>query len=78
MNGGNIVVAFVLFSMVKLSSWMTSKGSYIDWLKSMTLKTAQAPISDVVIKNIANRIDRTLDIICPGPLFPSSDVGDIS
>lgn len=57
---------------------MTSNGSSIVWLKSMTLNTAQAPMSDVVIRKIASRMDRTLDMICPGPLFPGSDVIDIS
>lgn len=35
-------------------------------------------MSDVVIRNIAKRIELTDDIICPGPLFPGSDVLDIS
>lgn len=46
--------------------------------KSSTLKTAHAPMSDVVIKNIANRMDGTDEIICPGPLFPMGEVPDIS
>lgn len=43
-----------------------------------TLKTAHVAMSDVVIKNIANRIDLTEEIICPGPLLPGCDVSDIS
>jgi hypothetical protein len=79
MYGGKaVVVTFVPLTVVKLSSGMTSKGSSIDWLKSITLKTAQAAMSDVVIKKIASRIDRTLEMTWPGPLFPGSDVTDIS
>lgn len=78
MNGGR--VELVALKLVILSSKFipTSSGSSSDWLKSITLKTAQAPMRDVVIRNIANRIDGTDDIICPGPLFPACDVPDIS
>lgn len=77
-NGGR--VELVTLKLVILSSKFipTSNGSSSVWLKSITLKTAQAPMSDVVIRKIANRIEGTDDIICPGPLFPGCDDPDIS
>ena len=47
-------------------------------LKSNTLKTAQDAIKEVVMMKIANLIECTPAIICPGPLFPGWDDSDIS
>jgi hypothetical protein len=74
-----VSVEFVALVIVKLSRGAVSRsfGSTIV-VKSMTLKTAQAPMSEVVMRKIASRIERTDEIICPGPLFPGNDVPDIS
>lgn len=70
-----VTLAIVIFSSNPISM---SNGSLIVWLNSITLKTAHAPMSDVVIRNIAKRIDRTDDIIWPGKLLATSDCSDIS
>lgn len=78
--GGRVelMVALKLFVILSSEFIPTRSSSSSGWLKSITLKTAHAPISDVVIRNIAKRIERTDDMICPGPLFPGCELPDIS
>lgn len=77
-NVGNVELVTLKFVILSSKFIPIRSGSSSGWLKSITLKTAHAPMSDVVIRNIAKRIDRTDDIICPGPLLPGCEVPDIS
>lgn len=63
-NNGRVELVTLLAMVILSSNPMSmSSGSSMDGLKSITLKTEHAPMSDVVIRNIAKRIDRTDDII---------------
>lgn len=82
-GGENNVVKFVYIVLLVSSKPSNVVDSGIVSASSMpkswtTLNTAHVAMSDVVIKNIAKRIDLTDEIICPGPLFPGCDVSDIS